>query len=204
MNKILLYVLTAILLCTGISFAETKRSSIEITAGAFSPDGDYDDYGGWENGNDMTVSYIAKINDFFAVETGLHAYNTEMESGWGYYDSLFGFSEVDGEVTSLGFNILGRVYHQFNSGFRVYGAAGLGLYFNEIEQSVLGIRYEDDGRGLGVILKAGVDYVFTNGFYLGVNIKTFANSQEIEFYDGTKEDVDLGGTSYGVTVGYSF
>lgn len=204
MKKVVFFVLAAVMLLSSSAYAETKKNNIEISAGVFKPGSDYDDYGGWDNGRDFTINYIRSLNDFFAVEAGLHVYNTEMEGGWVAGDIWGNWYDLDGEVSTVGFEVLGRLYKKFNEGFRIYGAAGLGLYSNDIEQRVGGYKFDDSGRAVGFVGKLGFDYIFSNGIYLGLNVKHFINDQEIEFYDGSKDDIDLGGTSYGITVGYNF
>ncbi len=195
MGKVFTLVLAAMLMISSAAYAETKKNNIEISLGAFDPGDDYDGY--FDTGTDVSINYIRSFNDFFALETGLHAYGTEMEDGWYWY----GVSAADAEVSSVGFEMLGRLYKNFN-GFRIYAGLGFGLYHNTLEIKASGVTfYDESGRALGVVGKAGFDYIFNNGLYLGLNAKYFTNEQE---FDGSSEKLDLGGTSYGLTVGYNF
>lgn len=196
MKQLVLLITVSVLMFSNVSFAESKRNNIEITGGVFSPGSDYDDYAGWDNGGAFTLNYIREFNSFLAFETGISTYRTEMEDGW----YLFGLG-ADGEVKATGLEVLGRLYYKF-SGLRLYVSGGLGYYHTDLELKSGGSKvYGDDGFGLGYVAKAGFDYIFNNGLYLGLNVKHFTNEHEFDDFD---EKVDFGGTVYGLTAGYNF
>lgn len=195
MRKSLILVLGLMLIFSSAVFAETKKNNVEITLGAFDPGSDYDGY--FDTGADFSINFIHSFNDFLAIETGVHGYNTEMEDGWYWY----GAYSADAEVRSAGLNLLGRLYKNFN-GFRIYTGLGVGFYQNDIEIKAAGVTfYDESGSAVGVVGKAGFDYILSNGLYFGANVKRFTNKQEFE---GSSEKLDLGGTSYGLTIGYNF
>lgn len=201
MKRIIIMLAMTTMLFSATAFADNKVNNIEFGAGIFTPGGDYTD--AWDNGADFNLNYIYNVTDFFAVDSGIHAYATSADTS---YDAGGYRQNVSSDINTTGLELLGRLYNNVNN-VRFYVSAGLGFYNNDI--SVNGVSYtnyytDNTSNTVGLVGKAGVDFITDTGVYFGVNVKKFTNEDTFHYNDGTSQRVDLGGTSVNAVVGYTF
>lgn len=201
MKKIMFTFVFGLMLVSATAFADNKVNNIEFGAGVFTPSSDYKS--AWDNGADFNLNYIYNLTDFFAIDSGIHAYATSADTG---YYSGGTYHHVSSDVNTTGAEFLARFYQTFGN-VRPYISGGIGVYNNNV--NVNGVSYTGYYSGTtnntaGFVGKAGVDILTDSGLYFGVNVKEFSNDQTFHYQDGTSERVDLGGTSVNAVIGYSF
>lgn len=193
MKKTLFMIVFACALLASTAFADDRPNNIEFGAGMFMPSSDYAD--AWDNGADFNLNYIYELSDFFAIDGGVHAYATSASTSY-----------TSADVNTTGAEVLGRLFQNVGP-LRLYVSGGMGFYNNKV--TVNGVSYtgyynDNNSNTVGLVGKAGVDFISENGVYLGFNIKKFSNYQNFYYSDGSSDRVNLGGTAYNAVVGYKF
>lgn len=160
-----------------------------IGYGTFTPGSDYESIAGneWENGTDFNLTFIAQLEDLFALGIDLHYASTEVR--------------FPGGIMTV--NITGlepMLYIQKrNAKLQPYGAIGAGFYFNSVSGVYGPFVGADIKEGMGIVIKGGARYFLTDKFFLGGSIKYFSDE-----YEEGGETFEFGGSSMNFDLGIAF
>ncbi|WP_457621440.1 hypothetical protein [Persephonella sp.] len=202
--KIIFLIPVLFILTSFQSYGYESRTSISV--GTFVPNSE--DLDGWEEGTNVTISLSKRVSQSFYLHFDLSGHSTQAE----YYGAGI---TGKGEIQTKGIEVIGVFSHQ-NNKLELYAGIGLGIYMNTLSLIVTDgyyeYTYEDDGRGTGGVIKAGMRYAISPQAFIGGFIKFFGNNQEFRFYEVDsygnvikyEESFDFGGTVVNVEFGLTF
>lgn len=227
MKKVGLLALMSVFLFSGTLFAQESKNYISARVGYLMPGDSDPNWADFDSVFNFGASYGHFVSDNFSFEIGIEQYSLESDvstnSGLWYTDdhSIIHIKR-DTEINVMAIPLTGKYHFPVNNNFNAYIGAGIGLYFNDIDQNIVATANNhndrkidspsDSGSCFGFHALAGADYQLSPNFSIGAEVKWSVANQtvtNIELNDegerrSNDEDVNVGGINLNAVVKYLF
>lgn len=175
-----LIVLTIMLVCVNVSSVFAGQY-VTGKLGVYFPD-----ESAFDDGTNVEAAFGWDYSDLFpgAATQNPVLKNVTLEAGIGYYEADFSentpFGRVKGDLSVVPLTLTG-IYHHPLSGtdFNLYGGAGLGLYFSEVDVRVDGLKDDDSSVEFGMRLVGGGEYLIRPQFSFGAELRLDLVSDDV-------------------------
>ncbi|MGD0275153.1 MAG: outer membrane beta-barrel protein [Syntrophales bacterium] len=180
-------------------YGQMPRFLFSVGAGAFTPQGDIDNF---DTGGNVTLSGIVAFARYFGIGVDVNFNNSHHNE-----------SDIEDKIDTSSFEVL--LYIQPNESMvQPYLAIGAGSYYNHLREKayIVGVDYtvtDEDGVGYGLVGKAGVRAFINDNLYVGLFGKLFSNNQDTDrLYVVSNhtvgETINLGGYVICGEIGFRF
>lgn len=199
MQKTIIFIIVVLFMATAVQAAEPyggKRNYMTFSLGGYWPSGDLDDEG-YKSGGDFNFSYMRSMKDWFGFGAGAHMYGSQSSTLTGDIDK--------GNFASLGVEMM--FYMQPNHWqIQPYFGIGPAIYYNALQYEVdsNGDKLDESGVGLGGVLKVGLRAFVTQRFFLGMSLKGFSNSWNLDIDETQDKTLNFGGGVLALELGFTF
>ena len=199
MRKIFIFTIMIVFLASAVQAAEPfggKRNYMTFSLGGYWPSEDLDDEG-YKSGGDFNFSYMRSTTDWFGFGAGTHIYGSQS-------------STLTGDIQKSDFGSLGvemMFYVQPNHWqIQPYFGIGPAIYYNylEFEIDTNQDKADESGVGLGGVIKAGLRAFVTQRFFLGMSLKGFTNSWNLDIDENRDKTLNFGGGVLAFELGFTF
>lgn len=126
-------------------------------------------------------------------------FSIEFGMALGYDETTIMGVDIDNSTLELYAGLRASAY-LLDGSLRPYLAAGPSLLFTDLTAEQGGISVSDDDTSIGLYARAGITYVFGNGFGLGLDYRKLMGT-DISLFDA-EGDSDF--DQFGITFGFSF
>lgn len=172
-------IILAIILVSTIGSNAFAKEYVTGKLGVYFPDEN-----AFDDGFNVEAAYGRDFTDFFPGATRQNSWlnNVTLEAGIGYYEadfsetiSGFGFvpdTKVKGDLSVVPLTLSGIYNHPLGgTDFNLYGGAGVGLYFSEVEVKTNGFSDDDSSVEFGMRFVGGGEYLINPQFSLGAELR---------------------------------
>ena len=199
-----------IFVMTGVSFAqqgfERKNNYIGLEGGLFIPTGSYEEPGiklDHESGGDFGLKYVHYFNTNIGINIRLSRTSFDSEKVDLEIIGTTFTAHNEYETITFGAGLTGRL--PITEFIDLQGDVGVAYNSNKIKIILEGMGIEvsdsDSGSAFGFFIDAGVNFIPIPELSVGALFRYSTNNQSFE---DDRDDIDLGGMSFLLTVGYMF